>query len=334
MIAATTPTISVVLPVKNAAPTVGRAIRSVLSQTRGDFELLVIDDHSTDSTRTLLEDAAQHDARVRVVDASGSGVTAALNQGIALAQGEFIARHDADDESLPDRFARQTRALEQRAELCGIGCFADAVNLDGDIVGRLPGRHGASVVREDIVSIRATPVHGAMMLRRQCLLDVGGYRTAFVTCQDFDLWLRLLERWELDNVPQVLYRWRLSETSAYGARRINQLMFGGIADAFAEERRRHGTDSYALLEQAGGDLETFATSYPLEPRLRASWGNLLLRGVNDAALAHRHLRLAVNGGQRDGRTLAMWAWTALGLPWIGSRPLRAAANASATGRSR
>lgn len=319
----TNPAVSVVMPVRNGGATVAAAVSSLRSQTCADFELIAIDDHSTDETRAILEQLAAIDGRIVVLRASGDGITAALNQGIAAARGRYIARQDADDLSLPSRFARQVEQLDSHQHVCAVGTAATAIDDEGRAVGPLPFRTGAAAVREGIRSVRATPVHGAMMMRTECLRAVGGYREAFRSCQDFDLWLRLLERWEIDNVPEVLYQWRLSTTSAYGARRVQQLMFGGIAQAFAEERRRCGADSYAQLAASGGDLDAFAEGYRLADVLYASWGNLLLRGTREVRLAHRYLTAAIRRGHRSPVTFGLWVWTALGFRWPGSRPLTA-----------
>ncbi len=317
------PLVSVILPARDAELTIDAALNSLLNQTFTAFEVIVIDDGSTDGTAARLRAFAAKDARVRIVDGGGKGVTAALIAGTALATGRYIARQDADDVSMPDRFERQVRYLDAHPEIAALGTAATTIDEQGAEIGPFPTRHGPAAVREGLRSISATPVHGSMMIRRECLAAVGGYRAAFQSCQDFDLWLRLLERWELDNLREPLYRWRLTAGSAYGARRAAQLMYGGIAAAFADERKKSGADSYAALEAVHGDPEAFADRYPFAGPLRACWGELLLRGLNDPRLAHRHLSGAVKAGVRNPRTLALWAWTGLGLPWIGGQALRA-----------
>lgn len=317
------PIVSVILPVRNAARTIDDALNSVLAQTFQDFEVIGIDDGSTDGSGDLLRRAAQRDSRVRVVSNLGRGITAALNRGIALAAGRFIARQDADDISMPERFAHQVDRLERHSRLCAVGTGTIAIDEAGHPIGRLRVGSGPATVRDGLRNARMTPVHGSMMMRRECLCAVGGYREAFVACQDFDLWLRLTERYEIDNVTDPLYHWRLTSSSMYGSRRRTQLLYCGIALAFAKERARFGTDSYALLEQAAGDLELFATEYRLRGLLEALWGDLILRGINDSRLASSYLGSALRNGYLNPRTFLLWLWTSVGLPWIGSKPLRA-----------
>ena len=317
------PIVSVVLPVRNAAETIDDALNSVFAQTFRTFEVVAVDDGSTDGTLEILRRAAARDSRLRVVSTSGGGITAALNRSISLAAGSFIARQDADDTSMPQRFERQVEYLERCPRLCAVGTGAVTIDVAGNTIDHFRIRHGAAAVRKGLRTARVTPVHGSMMIRRDCLVAAGGYREAFVMSQDFDLWLRLLERYDIDNIEECLYRWRLTPGSVYGARRHAQLLYCGIGLAFAAERARFGNDSYTLLERSRGDLEAFVEQYRLRGLLRSIWGDLLLRGINDAGLAHRQFRLAVRNGYVHPRTLLLWAWTTMGLGWPGTKPLRA-----------
>lgn len=133
------PTITVLLPVRNSAGTLGLALRSVLQQTRRDFEVLVLDDGSTDDSVEVAR--RSKDPRVRVLsDPVGRGLAYRLNKGIDLARGLYIARMDADDVSFPDRFERQARFLDAHLEVDLVGSRAIVFRSDGKIVGLLPFR--------------------------------------------------------------------------------------------------------------------------------------------------------------------------------------------------
>jgi glycosyltransferase involved in cell wall biosynthesis len=315
------PTVSVILPARNAERTIDAAVASVLQQSFSDFELIAVDDASSDGTLARLRGAAARDGRVRVLTGEGRGTTAAINHGVAIAVGRYIARQDADDVSMPRRFERQVAALDARARLCGVGTAAQVIDEAGAASRQLPMRYGAAAVKDGLQTARVSPVHGSMMIRRDRLDEVGGYRSAFVASQDYDLWLRLVERWDIDNIAEPLYGWRLTANSIYAAHRQAQLLYSGVALAFSAERARFGGDSYSLLEACGGDLETFAGRYRLEGMLQAIWGDLLFRGLGDAQLASRHLKRAVRRGYIRPRALLLGAWALLGLPWPGSRPL-------------
>jgi glycosyltransferase involved in cell wall biosynthesis len=317
------PLVSVLLPVRNAAATLSAALDSVLAQTFGDFEVIAVDDGSTDESAAILRQFADREPRIRLVSTPAIGTTPALNLAASRAAGRYFARQDADDLSMPSRFARQVEALDGRATLGAIGTAAMAINHAGETVARFPTRHGTAAVHEGLRTALATPVHGSMMIRREAFEAAGGYRDAFVASQDFDLWLRLIERCRLDNLEEPLYHWRVSAGAVHGERRWRQLMFGGIALAFSAERARVGADSYALLERSGGDLVAFSEEYRLGGQTRAIWGELLLRAGCEPALAHEHFVAALRLRPRSPRALVGWAWTALGLGWPGGKPIRA-----------
>lgn len=317
-----TPRISVLLPVRNAAATLDEALGSVLGQTRDDFEVIALNDGSTDGSAERLQAAASRDARVRVIDTGGRGLAASLNEGLRAATAPYIARQDADDRSRRTRFAVQAAYLDAHPAIGALGTGAVTIDEAGAIIGRFPTRSGPATVRSALRRARATPVHGSMMIRTDLLRALGGYRDAFVTSQDFDLWLRLVERSVLDNLDETLYEWRVSPGSVFGARRRLQLQYAGIAMTFAAERARFGTDSYQLLEGSGGDLEAFASRYRWQAQLRATWGLLLLRGLGDVTGARRELSLAIRHGHRRPVAGLLWLWTSLGLSWPGRKPMR------------
>lgn len=143
-----TPTISILLPAWNAEATLGIALRSLLTQTFSDFEVLLLDDGSIDGTVAVAQAIA--DPRVRVIhDNRRQGLARRLNQGIELARGRYIARMDADDVSFPERFARQVAYLDQHPQIDLVGCRAVAFRSDGEILGLLPfaGTHEAICAR-------------------------------------------------------------------------------------------------------------------------------------------------------------------------------------------
>ena len=319
-----TASISVVVAVRNGAAYLAESLRSVLVQDGPPFEVVVVDDGSTDATPTILADLARGDARIRVVTQETQGFTRALSQAIRHASGELLARHDADDLSLPGRFGRQYDLMRAHPRLAAVGTAADVIDEGGSPVGRLPASHGPDAVRRGLRTLRATPVHGSMMIRREALEAIGGYRDALPAAQDYDLWLRLSERFDLDNVPEVLYRWRISPGGVYGRRRAEQLQYAGIALAFAWERERFGHDSYPLLEECQGNLGEFASRYQLAGPLEGLWGELLYRGLNNPGLARTHLWRAARAGSFAPKTIGLLAWSVLRLPWPGGRTLTAA----------
>jgi glycosyltransferase involved in cell wall biosynthesis len=239
--------ISVVMSVYNGAGTVGATIESILAQTERDFELIVVDDGSSDATPAILSSYAARDPRIRVVTQDNSGLTRALIRGCELARGEIIARHDADDRSLPERFRKQLEVL--RDDVVLVSCWSRVVGpgrehlydmrADGDEVR-------ASLLRDDVGSIRGLTGHGTSMFRRADYVAAGGYRAAFWFAQDLDLWLRFAPRGRIVFVPEVLYEVRYEPGAISASRRGDQVALATIA----LELRDHPERESELLARA------------------------------------------------------------------------------------
>lgn len=239
------PRVSVVLPVFNAAATVGRAVGSICGQTFRDWELIVVDDGSTDGTAEILERCASENARVRVVTRPHAGVTAAANAGLAEARGDFVARMDADDVSHPERLAEQVAWLERDATLGVVSCLVD---FGGDRVAREGyALHvdwlNALVTPEQIALNRFVelPVaNPSVLFRRELLERHGAFRDGDFP-EDYELWLRWLDAGvRIGKVPRALLTWndlptRISRTDA---RYSPDAFFRTKAEWIARELRR------------------------------------------------------------------------------------------------
>ncbi len=239
--------ISVILPARNAAHTLGRALESLRTQTLSDYELLAIDDASTDGTLAHLHGAAQHDPRIRVfrTEPGAQGLVAALNLGLHHATGTYIARMDADDESLPARFERSLAALEAAPSLAGLGTGVEIASDDRPPSPNLQ-RYGAWLnsltTCEKLFADRfvESPLcHPTVMLRAEPLRAMNGWRDGDFP-EDWDLWLRLLESGHrLRCLDEVLHRWfdherRLTRTDTrYGPARHLSLKAGTLCKRFA-----------------------------------------------------------------------------------------------------
>ncbi len=183
------------------------AAESILRQSLRALELLVVDDGSTDGTSAILARLAAADPRVRVLTQGPRGLVAALNRGLHAASAPLVARMDADDLSAPERLARQAAVLAAAPGVALLGSAWRVVARDGRErrVMRLP---------MDDAAIRAAMMranclaHPTVMLRRDAVLALGGYRPAFLLAEDYDLWLRLLERHQAACLPDVLLDYR------------------------------------------------------------------------------------------------------------------------------
>ena len=241
------PAISVLLPVFNAAGTVGRAVASIRRQTWADWELVAVDDGSTDGSAAVLADAARTDPRIRVVARPHGGIVAALHAGLAAARGGLIARMDADDESAPDRLAAQLRFLEEQPDVGVAGCL---VAFGGDRAARAGfALHvdwlNSVVTPEAIVLnrfIESPFAHPSLMFRRELIDRHGGYRDGAFP-EDYELVLRWMEAGvRMAKVPRVLLTWfdspgRLSRTDPrYAPEAFFRLKAGWLARAVARQR--------------------------------------------------------------------------------------------------
>jgi GT2 family glycosyltransferase len=223
------PLITVLLPVYNGQAHLAEAVDSVLAQTQRDFELLVVDDGSTDATPALLAQYVQADARVRVAAQPNAGLVAALNCGLALARGRYVARLDADDVCRPERLARQAAFLDRRPEVLACGSWAHVLGGPARAVWRYPANDAdlrAQVVFE-------TPFcHPAVMVRAEALARHGlAYDPAFREAEDYALWARLAEHGALANLPEVLLEYRVHPAQK------RQREAGAVA-AYADRVRR------------------------------------------------------------------------------------------------
>ena len=286
------PTVSVVMPVYNAAGHVTSAIKSILVQSMTDFELIVIDDGSTDETPAVVD--SFDDGRIRLVRLEENvGIAAACNRGLEEARGEYVARHDADDRSRPDRFERQLEFLEDHDNVAaGVGTGARLVDESGAVIGRRHVPEEPSL--HDIIDVNHF-VHGAMMLRRSALEEVGGYDEWFWMAEDFELWLRLATEFELRNIDEPLYELRIHEESAYGSQLEVTSLYGILAAKKVTEPEEWGR----LKEIADNDGIRAITEH-LSRRERTEYhymlaGELLRYGQPRAA--REHVRRAVGASE-------------------------------------
>ena len=203
--------VSVLLPARNAEATLQEALEDVLAQQGAPpFEVVCVDDASTDGTAALLAEAARSDVRLRVVGGEGRGLVAALNLGLQHCRGELIARMDADDRTAPQRLRLQAELLHQDPSLGAAGslvrCFPGPLSHG---LSRLERWLDSVVSKEECRAARfieAPLVHPSMMIRRQAL---GHGWEDHHWAEDWDLQLRLFEEgWELAKVPEVLLHWR------------------------------------------------------------------------------------------------------------------------------
>jgi glycosyltransferase involved in cell wall biosynthesis len=200
------PAVTVLMSVYNGEEFLAEALASVFSQTFTDFELLVIDDGSSDRSAQILAQAG--DPRLKVLtNLQNIGLTASLNRGLLQARGMYIARLDADDLALAGRLARQKTILDRQPGLGLVGSFAGKI----DASGQPSGQWVTPLEPEDIyylLNFRNCLTHSTVMYRRELVLGLGGYRQDRHYAQDYDLWFRLSKKTRLALIPEMLVLWR------------------------------------------------------------------------------------------------------------------------------
>jgi glycosyltransferase involved in cell wall biosynthesis len=244
------PVISVVMGVYNEEASLEKTVRSILSQSFKEFEFIIVNDGSIDRTAEILDNCAKKDARIRVEHRDNHGLTRSLIYGCALARGEFIARQDAGDESLPGRLALQLQCLRENPEAVMTGCGVDSVTPAGELLysSVRAGMQLDEGVRElSVDRIKGPPHHGGTMFRRKAYSECGGYRPQFRVAQDMDLWIRLSEVGKCVGLLDILYRATVRPGSISIMRGADQLYFGGLAIESAK-LRRNGRDDSGLFE--------------------------------------------------------------------------------------
>jgi glycosyltransferase involved in cell wall biosynthesis len=325
------PAISVAMSVYNNGPYLAEAIESILEQSFGDFELLVVNDGSTDESRSIIDGFAARDRRVRAIHQENRGLVPSLNRLLEEARGPLVARMDGDDISLPERFEKQIAFLADNPDHGVIGTWATCI----DETGALRGNCGEKPVthEEMVAGFESGPLlcHPSVIMRRDVVRAVGGYRAAYRHCEDYDLWLRLGSVTRLANLRERLILYRHSESQVSSRHVVEQQVNAAIAFAAYRERAEgrpdptDGLDSLPPLDSIDAVFGRAGLSREIRAKVAP---NILYSPV---ALKSDGYDLILNyirdGGERDG----LWR-TAARLMTIGE-PVRALRMATALATS-
>lgn len=229
------PLVSVIMPVYNAEKYLVQAVASIVDQTSFDWELICVNDGSSDSSGQILQWFAEQDSRIRVIHQANMGIVAALNGGCAIARAPLICRMDADDIALPDRLERQSLFMRRNPTCTVVGGAIVQIDADGDplTVTQLPSDHRA--ILGNLLNRRTGHFHPTVMVRAEALEAVGGYRRKYQWVEDHDLWLRLAQRGQLANLPEpvLCYRQHADSVCWQRSAQQRQLMNELLREAYA-----------------------------------------------------------------------------------------------------
>ena len=265
------PKISVIMSVYNDEDYLRDSVESVLAQTEPRFEFLIVNDGSSDASPQILDEYAAKDSRISVFHRTNHGLIASLNFLLSKAKAPLIARMDGDDMCRPTRFAVQLAAMEKRPDIAVMGANTDELDQHGNLLPCYDFHP------EDPAEIRAqlargaAMCHPAVMMRRDIITALGGYRKAYRHCEDYDLWLRVSERHDLSNVLDRLLLYRRSPNqvsekhafvqacNAVYARYAHQQRLAGKPDPF------DGLDELPTLDM----LDAYIGERGVSARIRA-----------------------------------------------------------------
>lgn len=237
------PLVSVLIPVYNAQDYLAESLDCILAQTYKHWELICVDDGSTDTSLTILEDYAHKHARISVISRPNTGIVGALNDGLEAAQGKYIARMDADDWCAEVRFDRQVAYLEKNTDCVAVGTFVQRTDPYGSPAGSQEPPTDHDAIDAGLLAGDASVlVHASLMMRADALRAVGGWREGTDWVEDLDLFLRLTEHGKVSNLPQYLYTYRRHAGSVCFKR--YEQMCRKLKDVLREAYERRG-----ILEQ-------------------------------------------------------------------------------------
>ena len=244
--------VSVVMSVYNGADRLVNTLSSILNQKGVYLEFIAVNDGSTDETLSILQQCAVKDARLRIIDQENRGLTRSLIRGCREARGEFIARQDAGDISLPGRLRKEFDFLATHPDVVLVSCGTRFLDPRGECVHEVTqpedeARQGLG--RHTLAEIRGPSHHGNTMFRRRVYEQVGGYRSQFRVAQDLDLWTRLNEHGEHAALQEILYVAEMTPDAISSTNRALQVNTATLILECARRRNR-GEDETSLLEEA------------------------------------------------------------------------------------
>lgn len=249
------------MPVYNADRYLARAVDSILGQSFPDFELICVDDGSTDRSSAILDRFARQDGRLKVVRRGNTGIVGALNDGLATAAGRFIARMDADDISLPDRLRLQVAHLEAHPLSVIVGSAARAIDSDDDPIADMAAPETHEQIETQLLAGNSLAlVHPSVCIRTDALRRIGGYRPS--TSEDLDMFLRICEVGRAANLSDVLLLYRQHLQSLTTLVKFEERL-QNRETVLREAYARRGLDASGLVVTAG-----YRPSSPFEYHVR------------------------------------------------------------------
>jgi GT2 family glycosyltransferase len=232
------PTVSVLTVTRNVERFLPECIESILAQTFTDFEFVIVDFGSSDNSKSIISHYAATDSRIKFHIIPGCGLAEARNAGCFLAQGRYIAIMDADDVSVPNRLRWGVEFMEKHPEVGVVGGAVEWINSAGQPLMIAHHPSGDQELQSALLT-HSVLWQPTVLIRGDAFALVGGYRNVFAQAEDYDLWLRIAERFQIANLEQVVLRYRIHPHQVSLRKRTQQTL-GILAAQASASARRHG----------------------------------------------------------------------------------------------
>lgn len=228
------PKISVIMSVYNGEKYLSEAIESILVQTLTDFEFIIVDDGSSDTSCKIIEEYQKKDNRIILIrNEKNLGLTKSLNKAIKIAKGDYIARMDADDFSLKDRLEKQLEEIGKDSKIGVVGSNVEIIDFKGKKIKDVFIEN----LNEKIFN-RNCLVHGSLFFDKKIFTEVGLYNEDFRYAQDYEFLLRIRKKFDLVNISEILYKLRFSSNRLSTKKVFAQIYFTSLAKFnFKKENR-------------------------------------------------------------------------------------------------
>ncbi|MDM2795289.1 MULTISPECIES: glycosyltransferase family 2 protein [Citrobacter] len=229
--------VTVIMPVYNAEEYLSEAITSILDQSYKNIEFIIINDGSTDSSDSIIKGFLE-DKRIHYISRSNKGLVYSLNEGLDIAKGMYIARMDADDISHPQRIEKQVEFMLENDQVAVVGCSSYIINFESKIIGQRNPPTSA-FLNKALLLFGPTLSHPTVMFNRSVIGDDLYYCDDFKHAEDFELWLRLSNKYNMGNLPEKLFSYRINES--------------GVSQSNYREQKKNAADVYCNLKHPGNN---------------------------------------------------------------------------------
>jgi hypothetical protein len=301
--------VTVLMSVYNGARFLNESVESIRNQTFDDFEFLIIDDGSNDESAEILAAHAAADRRIRILKQENRGLTAALNRGFEEATSEYVARMDADDVARPDRLQVQVSFLNSNPDITVVGSAIEVIDGEGRATNTIRLPEEPDRICRHMRQLGCALAHPTVVMRRAAVIEAGGLRRAYLHAEDYDLWLRMIERHRFANVAEVLLSYRRHEASVSSQYLQQQILSAMCARTVAKRRLEGKSDPTSHVELITREL-------------------ILGLGVDERSLNAEVLRglyEATEASIRQGRRSSAAEFLTTARPFADKRRLREAA---------